>query len=98
MAILSFKDSATEAFFNDGILPRRCPWAQQANVAARKLDMLQAAATVEDLRMPPSNRLELLSGDMRGLYSIRINRQWRVIFSWPEEAPGPSDATIMDYH
>jgi proteic killer suppression protein len=64
--------------------------------ALRKLDMLNAATRLTDLRMPPSNRLEALSGDRKGQYSIRINDQWRICFGWTEE--GPEDVEIVDYH
>ena len=64
--------------------------------AQRKLAMLDAAATINDLRVPPGNRLERLSGDRAGQYSIRINDQWRVCFRWTRS--GPTDVEIVDYH
>ena len=64
--------------------------------ALRKLDMLNAAATIEDLRSPPGNRLEKLSGDLEGFHSIRINKQWRLVFRWVDD--GAEDAEIVDYH
>ncbi len=64
--------------------------------ALRKLDMLHHARDLADLRIPPANRLEQLSGDRRGQHSIRINDQWRVCFVWTEE--GPADVEIVDYH
>jgi proteic killer suppression protein len=65
-------------------------------VALRKLVILDAAETVGDLRVPPGNRLEKLSGDRAGQHSIRINDQWRVCFCWTKA--GPEDVTITDYH
>lgn len=62
----------------------------------RKLAMLNAAATLLDLRIPPGNRLEALSGDRAGQYSIRINDQYRVCFRWTKA--GPEDVEICDYH
>jgi toxin HigB-1 len=64
--------------------------------AFRKLDMLHHAQSLGDLRVPPANRLEALSGNRKGQYSIRINDQWRVCFQWTEE--GPADVEIVDYH
>ncbi len=66
------------------------------NVAERKLQMLDAALELRDLRSPPGNRLEALSGDRVGQHSIRINDQWRVCFGWT--ATGPMDVEIVDYH
>jgi proteic killer suppression protein len=62
----------------------------------RKLAMLNRSATVDDLRVPPGNRLELLSGDRAGQYSIRINAQWRLCFSWTER--DAQDVELVDYH
>jgi proteic killer suppression protein len=64
--------------------------------AWRKLAMLDAAEVLADLRVPPGNRLEKLSGDRGGQYSIRINRQWRICFRWSDS--GPEDVEIVDYH
>lgn len=65
-------------------------------VAMRKLAMLNRAATLDDLRVPPNNRLEALKGNRAGQHSIRINRQWRICFFWT--ASGPTDVEIVDYH
>ncbi len=65
------------------------------NVARRKLRMLNNAHVLEDLRVPPNNRLEKLRGDLAGLYSIRINDQWRILFRW---ADGAADVEMVDYH
>ncbi len=69
---------------------------QTANTALRKLRMLNAAATINDLRIPPGNRLEKLAGSRRGQHSIRINDQWRVCFRWTKA--GPAQVEIVDYH
>ena len=65
-------------------------------VAGRKLEMLDAAEVLGDVRVPPGNRFEKLAGDRAGQYSIRINRQWRICFRWSEA--GPEDVEIVDYH
>ena len=65
-------------------------------VARRKLKMLDAAVVLTDLRVPPGNHLEALSGDRKGQHSIRINDQWRICFVWAAE--GPADVEIVDYH
>ena len=65
-------------------------------IAVRKLDQLNTASKLVDLRIPPSNRLEPLKGELKGFYSIRINDQWRVVFKW--SAAGPEEVQIMDYH
>ncbi len=62
----------------------------------RKLDMLHTGRDLNDLRVPPANRLEALAGDRRGQYSIRINDQWRICFTWTKEVP--ADVEIVDYH
>ena len=66
--------------------------------AERRLDLLEAAHTVDDLKRLPSNRFEALGGDRKGQYSIRINQQWRVCFEWPETAERPFNIEIVDYH
>ena len=66
--------------------------------ARLKLDRLEAAHTLEDLAALPGNRFEALKGDRRGQYSIRINDQWRICFSWPDKSPGPVTVEIVDYH
>jgi proteic killer suppression protein len=93
----SFGDAATEALFHGegGKAVRRIP-TDIRSVAERKLDMLNAATELRDLRAPPSNRLEALKGDLKGKHSIRINDQWRVLFRW--EAGDAHDVEIIDYH
>ena len=92
--ILTFGDKDTESIWN-GIRVKNMPLDIQ-NVGRRKLRMLNNSQTITDLRIPPSNRLEKLSGNLDGFYSIRINHQWRIIFQWIE---GQSDhVKIVDYH
>ena len=93
MSIQSFGDAATERPFRTG---RSRNWATIAKVALRKLDMLDAAETLADLRAPPGNRLEALSDNRAGLHSIRINDQFRICFHWTKE--GPENVVIVDYH
>lgn len=92
--ILSYRDKDTEALDVHGVCHRR--WRVFQAAAERKLDMLNAAFTVSDLRSPPGNRLEKLSGDREGQWSIRINDQWRICFRW--DGSGPEDVEIIDYH
>jgi proteic killer suppression protein len=66
--------------------------------AWKRLEILDAATSLMDLRAIPSNRLEALRGDRRGRFSIRINQQWRLCFEWAEGAVGPSNVEIVDYH
>ena len=96
--ILSFHDRATEDIFagvDSKAARRACP-VDLWRVARRKLDQLNAAVLLTDLRVPPANRLEALKGTRRGQYSIRINDQYRVCFSWTVE--GPANVEITDYH
>ena len=74
---------------------RACP-ANLASVARRKLDQLNQAHVLDDLRVPPANNLEKLKGDRRGQWSIRINQEYRVCFVWTEG--GPANVEIVDYH
>lgn len=96
MAIRSFARRAIEDFFFTGRLPQREGWTGMAKVVTRKLDMLQYAQRLDDLRSPPGNRFEPLKGDLVGLHSLRVNDQWRVVFRWTDE--GPEDVDVMDYH
>ena len=93
MPIQSFKCKDTRGLF-EGQRCRR--FVNIEAVAMRKLAMLNRAAVLEDLRIPPNNRLEALQGDRKGQHSIRVNRQWRVCFVWT--AGGPRDVEIVDYH
>ena len=60
--------------------------------------IINNASNLNDLRVPPGNRLEALSGDREGQHSVRINDQWRICFEWPEGSPGPTEVEIVDYH
>lgn len=91
--IVSFADNETAAVF-EGKRVRR--WARLLAIAQRKLQLLDSAATLEALRVPPGNRLEALRGDRAGQHSIRINDQFRVCFVW--RADGVHDVQIVDYH
>lgn len=93
MTIRSFRCTETEALYA-GASARR--FRNIESVAQRKLQMLDAAAELRDLRAPPGNRLEALSGDRAGQHSIRINEQWRICFEWTEN--GPTRVEIVDYH
>ncbi|MBZ0173083.1 MAG: type II toxin-antitoxin system RelE/ParE family toxin [Phycisphaerales bacterium] len=92
--IRSFADRETEALWRRERVKRIDGRIQRT--ALRKLAMLNAAATIEDLRIPPGNRLEALKGGRKGFYSIRINDQWRVVFAWRGGAA--HDVGIVDYH
>ena len=76
--------------------PRKGFPAGVFNIALRKVAMIEAAVVLEDLRVPPANHLEKLSGDRKGQHSIRINDQWRICFIWGES--GPENVEITDYH
>ena len=91
--IQSFKGKEAQKLWNERSAPKL---GNVQKVALRKLAMLSAAAQLEDLRVPPANRLEKLRGDREGQHSIRINDQWRICFVW--EAAGPRDVEIVDYH
>ena len=96
--IVSFKNQATEDIFNgvnSKIARKICPqtiW----RIASRKLDQLDSVESLEELKVPPGNRLESLSGDRDSEFSIRINEQYRICFVWGEL--GPSEVEIIDYH
>ena len=96
MAIRSFSDSSTQSFFETGKTGKGVSWASIDAVAKRKLDMIHYAARLDDLKSPPGNRLEALSGKLNGFHSIRINDQWRVVFEWTDA--GPEKVRICDYH
>jgi proteic killer suppression protein len=96
MAIVSFADSGTESFFETGKAAKAVGWVSVKAVVKRKLDMLHYAHVLADLKAPPGNRLETLSGDLRGYHSIRVNDQWRIVFKWG--ALGPEEVRVCDYH
>ncbi len=92
--IRSFRDKLT-ASIADGSVRNGFP-DDLVRRSQQLLTLLNAASDVKDLRSPPGNRVEKLSGDREGQYSIRINRQWRICFVWTEG--GPEDVEITDYH
>ncbi|MCP4779349.1 MAG: plasmid maintenance system killer protein [Hyphomicrobium sp.] len=92
--IRSFADRRTRKLFCDGEC--HADWRTIEHVARRKLDMLDYAETLGDLRSPPGNRLKALVGKRKGQHSIRINDQHRVCFRWTKD--GPEDVQITDYH
>ncbi len=91
--ILSFRDKLTEKFASGESVKK---FRSFERVAYRKIKYLMAASQLEDLRIPPGNRLEALSGDRIGQFSIRINDQWRICFSWSNG--GAENVEIVDYH
>ncbi len=93
MAIVSFTCADTENLYRGKRVKR---FVNIQKVAMRKLAMLNRAATLQDLRVPPGNRLEALVGNRAGQYSIRINHQFRICFAWLAE--GPANVQIVDYH
>ena len=92
--IKSFADKVTAAVFAGEQVKRLPPEIQQT--ARRKLKLIDAAPSLDALRMPPGNRLEALKHDRKGQHSIRINSQWRLCFRW--ERDGATDVQIVDYH
>ncbi|KAA2217219.1 MULTISPECIES: type II toxin-antitoxin system RelE/ParE family toxin [Maribacter] len=92
--IVSFSSKETEMIWN-GIRVKKMPIEIQ-NVGRRKLRMLNNSQDIMDLRIPPSNRLEKLSGNLKDFYSIRVNKQWRIIFKWNNG--NASEVEIIDYH
>jgi len=93
--IVGFRDKQTAQFAAG---KRIKAFAGFERAARLKLDRLEAAVALTDLSALPGNRFEALKGDRRGHYSIRINDQWRICFTWVKDEPGPSDVEIVDYH
>ena len=95
--IVSFGDKATAALYHGehGKPARKFP-RDITRAAVRKLDALNAAVELRDLRSPPGNRLETLRGDLAGCYSVRVNDQWRVVFRWLDG--DAHDVRVIDYH
>ena len=94
MTIKSFNDQATKAVF-EGIAPRGFSPAI-VRIGRRKLNMIEAARRLEDLKIPPGNRLHRLEQDRAGQHAIRVNDQFRICFRWTDE--GVEDVEITDYH
>jgi proteic killer suppression protein len=98
MMIVSFKDHGTEDIFNGRNTKdarKTCPRSLW-RIAARKLDQLDSTQSVDELKIPPGNRLETLKGDRKGQWSIRINEQYRICFRWTDT--GPEEVEVTDYH
>lgn len=93
--ILSYRDKRTALLADGGWVGAFSGFAGQAT---KRLEVLDAATSLDDLRALRSNRLEALRGDRAGQYSIRINEQWRICFRWPRGTKGPQDVEIVDYH
>ena len=91
--IQSFADRDSEELFHKESNRR---FAAIGRVALRKMIQMNQASMLQDFSVPPGNRLELLKGDLAGMHSIRINRQWRILFRWTES--GPAEVAIVDYH
>ena len=95
--IVSFGDRATEDLFHGRPSSRANRFPPDiVKTALRKLDLVNAAAVLLDLRSPPANRLEALKGDLKGFHSIRVNDQWRLVFRW--SANHAHDVRLTDYH
>lgn len=94
--ISSFRDDALRAFFTDDIRMRTIP-ADLETRLFRKLQLIDDAATDQDLRAPPSNHFEKLRGHLDGFHSIRVNKQWRLIFRWDGERGEASDIRLDDH-
>ncbi len=92
--IKSFKDKESKVFYNTG-KSKKIPYELQ-KITLRKLDYLNSAYTIEDLKIPPANRLEKLKGDLKDFYSIRINKQYRIIFKFINN--NAYEVSIIDYH
>lgn len=90
--IVSYRDKRTERFASGRHVKEFSGFARQAET---RLDRLDAATSLADLAALPGNRLEALRGDRAGLFSIRINDQWRICFAWPEGSPGPIEVEIV---
>jgi toxin HigB-1 len=93
--ILNFRNKKTEVFVRGDDVRAFQGFDRQG---WKRLEILEAATSLNDLRSLPSNHLEALKGDRAGQFSIRINMQWRICFEWPEGAAGPSNVEIEDYH
>lgn len=95
--IASFGDRQTEDLFHGRPTARARRFPNEiVKLALRKLEVLNASASVLDLRAPPGNRLEALKGDLNGCHSIRVNDQWRIVFRW--EGANAHEVRLMDYH
>ena len=95
LVIVSYRDKRTRGF----AAGKRVKGFLGSERSARlNLDRLEAVAALRDLAALPGNRFEVLKGDRKGQYCIRINDHWRICFEWPARSPGPSNVEIIDYH
>ncbi|MEE6158260.1 type II toxin-antitoxin system RelE/ParE family toxin [Olsenella sp. YH-ols2221] len=93
---MEFRDADIQDFWEGtDLTPRRVP-SDVRKALMRKLQILDAACTLDDLKIPPGNRLEALAGDRKGQYSIRVNRQWRLCFKWSNDEA--KEVEFVDYH
>ena len=93
--IVSYRDKRTRAFASGEPVKAFSGIERPARL---KLDRLEAATNISDLASLPGNRFEVLKGDRKGQYSIRINDRWRICFEWPDGSLGPANVEIVDYH
>lgn len=93
--IYGYRDKKTKQFANGKFIKAFSSFEMQA---VKRLTILNAATSINDLRALPSNHLEMLHGDRKGQFSIRINKQWRICFDWQEAVNGPTEVEIIDYH
>lgn len=93
--IRSYRGKRTKSLADGGRVPQFQAFRHQAE---KRLRILDAATTLQDVARLPGNRLEAMSGDRKGQDSIRIHEQWRICFTWPEGADGPENVEIVDYH
>ena len=94
--IISFGDVVTEQIYNGETSARTRRFGELLGAVERKLDMIEAAHRLEDLRGPPGNRLEALKGRLNGFHSIRVNDQWRIVFRWKNGTA--AEVRVTDYH
>lgn len=94
MVIRSFRDKDTEAIWQRDYVKKLSP--ELSRLTYNKLVLINAAENINDLRVPPGNRLEKLAGDRAGQYSVRVNNQWRLCFTW--SAGGAANVELVDYH
>jgi proteic killer suppression protein len=93
--IASYRDKETERFARG---QRNLKWEAFRQQAEKRLRILEAAGNLNDLQVLRSNNLEALKGNRKGQFSVRINEQWRICFSWPKGSPGPVNVEFVDYH
>ena len=96
MPIKSFSDKNTKDFFISGNVGKGIGWSSVSRIAKRRLNILHYASDLKDLKAMPGNKLEILKGNLKEYYSIRINDRWRIIFKWSES--GANNVSIIDYH